>query len=437
VTGILSGGLVGDVQVVATDNAQIRAAVAELDQNHADFQVQAEKLMTEHSRLVQSSVDLAAAMAKLERASDETQDLLSRVEEQAASEMGTARVAGAEAATLSMKAMTGVLAIALVAGILIGMVVTRVVTKPLRRAIDDLSNGADQVTSASSQVATASQDMAQGASTQASNLEEAAAALEEMTSMTRQNATDTKKSSELAGNVLKLVSGASDAMGRMTGTIDQIKTSSDDTARIIKTIDEIAFQTNLLALNAAVEAARAGDAGKGFAVVAEEVRNLAQRSAEAAKDTTGLIEGAQRHANDGVEECESVSGILKDVVSGVTEFELLMESVASAGNQQSQGVEEISTSIAQIDNITQTSAASSEETASASEELSAQANDFRSLVQGLVRVIDGGGHASAPLVQTTGAVHRSVAPRRAPGAAHSVVGLDEFDMELSDDLIEI
>ncbi|HBA83439.1 MAG TPA: hypothetical protein DCZ95_05020, partial [Verrucomicrobia bacterium] len=182
----------------------------------------------------------------------------------------------------------------------LGIGLTRSITRPIQHVIDGLSAGSEQVTSASSQVSSASQQLAQGASEQASSLEETSASLEEMASMTRQNADNATQANNIAREASSLAVGGVEAMTRMIGAIDKIKKSSDETAKIIKTIDEIAFQTNLLALNAAVEAARAGEAGKGFAVVAEEVRNLARRSAEAAKNTADLIEGAQKNSEQGV-----------------------------------------------------------------------------------------------------------------------------------------
>ncbi|MCB1183570.1 Tar ligand binding domain-containing protein [bacterium] len=448
VTAILAGGELRGRTVIATDNPAVRQAVEELDADHAEFQRYAATLMDRHDELVTGVAAMANEMEGLEAAAEATIAALARVEAAASGEMDAARVAGDRAANQSRRSMIIALAAALAAGVLIGAFVTRMISRPLNRAIVDLGNGADQVTAASGQVATASQEMARGASSQAGNLEEASAALEEMASMTRRNSEDTRRSSELAATVLSQVQGGSEAMARMSGTIDQIKTSSDDTARIIKTIDEIAFQTNLLALNAAVEAARAGDAGKGFAVVAEEVRNLAQRSAVAAKDTSALIEGAQRHAADGVRECESVATILGEVVTGVTEFEAIMGQVAAAGAQQSQGVDEIAASIAQIDAVTQGAAASSEETASASEELSAQANDFRGLVAGLERVIRGAGKeapaAGRAALVANGSRAQSAPPPplyRPAGAPNpTVTPLDEIDTVdylQDEDLIEV
>ncbi|MCK4305848.1 MAG: methyl-accepting chemotaxis protein, partial [Candidatus Eisenbacteria sp.] len=188
----------------------------------------------------------------------------------------------------SMIVIGALLAIAL--GSLLAFVITRGITKPINRIIADLMDGAEQVAGASGQVSASSQSLAEGASEQAAALEETSSSLEEISSMTQRNTGSAREANGLMNESGQLVTSGQESMGRLNSAIAEIKESSDQTAKIVKTIDEIAFQTNLLALNAAVEAARAGDAGKGFAVVAEEVRNLAQRSAEAARNTSELIE---------------------------------------------------------------------------------------------------------------------------------------------------
>jgi methyl-accepting chemotaxis protein len=199
-----------------------------------------------------------------------------------------------------------------------------------------------------------------------------------------------------------------DAMTRMGHAITKIKGSSDQTAKIIKTIDEIAFQTNLLALNAAVEAARAGDAGKGFAVVAEEVRNLAQRSAEAAKNTAALIEESQQNANDGVAVSNEVGGILAQIVESVQKLTQLIGEVSAASDEQSKGILQIGTAVTEMDKLTQSNAANAEESASASEELAAQAKELGDMVEVLVGIVKGAG--------ARGTAAFSAAPRSAPRA---------------------
>ena len=280
--------------------------------------------------------------------------------------------------------------IAVIVGIGLGIVITRSIVGALTRVMADLGKGSEQVSVASSQVAEASQDMADGASTQASSLEETSATLEEMAAMTKENAGNANEANKLSSNLQSVAETGQEAMQRMTGAIEKIKDSSDETARIIKTIDEIAFQTNLLALNAAVEAARAGDAGKGFAVVAEEVRNLAQRSADAAKDTSALIDQSQENANGGVDVTKEVTGIPGEIVTGISRVSELVDAVSTSNEEQSRSVGEINRAVAQLDQVTQSNAANAEESASASEELSGQARELGSMVGVLGSIVNGG-----------------------------------------------
>ena len=296
----------------------------------------------------------------------------------------------AAALSLSSTIMVGGLIAALVIGVLLAFGITRSITGPVRRVIQGLAQGSDQVSSAANQVSASSQQMAQGASEQASSLEETSASLEEMGSMTRQNADNAEQANGMMREAHDAANQGREAMGRMSEAIFKIKKSSDETAKIIKTIDEIAFQTNLLALNAAVEAARAGDAGKGFAVVAEEVRGLAQRSAEAAKNTSELIAGAQENADNGVGVSEEVGQVLERIAESVEKVTQLIAELSSASGEQAQGIDQINSAMAQIDQVTQSSAASSEEAASASEELSAQATELNDMVMALTRIVGGG-----------------------------------------------
>ncbi len=283
--------------------------------------------------------------------------------------------------------VVGLIAIGL--GIAAALLIRTSIMKPIARVISGLRMGAEQVTSAANQVAQASQQMAQGASEQASSLEETSSSLEEMASMTRQNAQNSKQADGMAREASGSAGKGVEAMDRMSDAIVRIKESADATAKIIKTIDEIAFQTNLLALNAAVEAARAGEAGKGFAVVAEEVRNLAQRSAEAAKNTAALIEGSQAKADDGVKVANQVADLLKQITDGVEKVTSLVSEVAAASAEQAQGIDQINTAVSDMDTVTQSNAANSEESASASEELSAQARELNDMVSTLSAVIGG------------------------------------------------
>jgi methyl-accepting chemotaxis protein len=250
----------------------------------------------------------------------------------------------------------------------------------LDKALQQVAIGAEQVASASVQVSTGGQSLSQGASEQASSLEEVSSNLQEMSSMTKQNAINAKEAKGVADQARSSADKGVESMNLMSSAINKIKTSSDSTAKIVKTIDEIAFQTNLLALNAAVEAARAGDAGKGFAVVAEEVRNLAMRSAEAAKNTANLIEEAVKNSENGVAINAEVLKNFHEITERTSKVSQVVAEIAAASDQQDQGIGEVNKAVEQLNQVTQQNAANAEESASAAEEMSSQSEEMRSMV---------------------------------------------------------
>jgi methyl-accepting chemotaxis protein len=250
----------------------------------------------------------------------------------------------------------------------------------LNDAMCQVSEAVSQVSSASGEISQGAQTLAESSNLQASSLEEVSSSLEEISSMTKQNAGNSTQAKNLVGQTAQSVNEANEAMKRMADAISQIKASSDNTAKILKTIDDIAFQTNLLALNAAVEAARAGEAGKGFAVVAEEVRNLAMRSAEAAKSTADMIEESVKNADSGVKITEDVARALDKTVAQSAKVSELIAEIAAASNEQSLGIEQVNSAVAQMNQSTQQNAANSEESASAAEELSSQSAELANLV---------------------------------------------------------
>lgn len=277
--------------------------------------------------------------------------------------------------------------------IVIGIIiffVARSITQPIQNIIVDLQRGSEEVTSASGQVSSSSQQLAEGASEQAASMEETSSSLEEISSMTHQNADNTHEvdrmfKEEMAPNFEVMQQQVTNTQKALAKAVD----ASDETAKIIKTIDDIAFQTNLLALNAAVEAARAGEAGKGFAVVAEEVRNLAQRAAEAAKQTSELIENSNQQIRNSTQFSNKLSEAMKTNMGLSENITSLVAEVSVYTDEQAQGVKEVNTAVSQIDQVTQTIASNAEEAAAASEELNAQAESLLNAVERLQVVVDG------------------------------------------------
>ncbi len=308
----------------------------------------------------------------------------------------------------------------------------------LNQAAENLDSGltqvalaADQVSAASGEISDGSQALAQGASEQASSLEQIGSSLEEVSSMTKQNSANAQEARSLTENAQEVTTRGVDSMGRLSEAINKIKTSADQTAKIIKTIDEIAFQTNLLALNAAVEAARAGEAGKGFAVVAEEVRNLAMRSAEAAKNTSELIEGSVKNAEGGVQLNQEVLEHLEEIDTQVQKVNAMVAEIATSSDQQNMAIVQISTGVEQMNQVTQQNAASAEESASASEELSAQSAELQGLV-GAFTLSEAAAVAppqrSAPLKRSP-MRQRPASNSNGTSRAAEMIPLDDEDME--------
>jgi len=249
----------------------------------------------------------------------------------------------------------------------------RAMADNLNEVISNINSASEQVASGSKQLSDSSMALSQGATEQASSIEELTASLEEISSQTKNNAHNANEANTLAEDAKTNATQGNGQMKQMLQAMDEINNSSSNISKIIKVIDEIAFQTNILALNAAVEAARAGQHGKGFAVVAEEVRNLAARSANAAKETTDMIEGSIKKVEDGTRIANETAKALNHIVDGVTKVATLVNDIAVASNEQASGINQINQGIAQVAEVVQTNSATAEESAAASEELSSQA----------------------------------------------------------------
>jgi methyl-accepting chemotaxis protein len=305
----------------------------------------------------------------------------------------TMAIASSESLILSTHVVTLGLGTVILLGAGLAFFITRGTNRTLRSVADSIGGGADQTAAAAAQVSESSQSLAEGASEQAASLEETGASLEEMAAMTRRNAESAAQAKGLASQTRAAADSGAAEMAAMKAAVDAIQASSGEISKIIKTIDEIAFQTNILALNAAVEAARAGEAGAGFAVVAEEVRNLAQRSAEAARETAGKIENSILRSQHGVDISDKVGRSFGEIVEKTRRVDELVAEIATACQEQTQGISQVNLAVSQMDKVTQSNASNAEETAAAAEELNAQAATLQDATAELRRLVGGRGKA--------------------------------------------
>ncbi len=333
--------------------------------------------------------------------------------------------------------------VGIVIGLILAVVVIRGITGRLQGIIGRLGETSGLVHNASEQFNQSSRELAEGSTEQAASLEETSSALEQMASMTRQNADNATKTNDTTQHNNTLIATGAKAVGNMSQAMAEISDSAEQISRIIKTIEDIAFQTNLLALNAAVEAARAGEAGKGFAVVADEVRNLAGRSAQAARDTTQLIQTTIDRVRNGSEIASELDVSFREIESGSNSVARLIAEITSATNEQAQGVDQVNTAVAQMDKVTQGNAATAEESASAASELATQSTQLNEMVTELLHLSAGRSAGSVipvvspkaarpapakrPRVKQPVAVTMSSAPSPKVLAPSEVIPLDESD----------
>lgn len=316
-----------------------------------------------------------------------------------------------------------VIAVGVLAGLLLGTVFALKLSKSIIKVASDLAEGASQVSQAAEQISSSAQTLSQSTTEQASSLEETVATMEELTAMVKLNTENAKQAAQLSSSTRDIALKGENEIQTLIGSIQTISSDSKKIAEITSVIDDIAFQTNLLALNAAVEAARAGEQGKGFAVVAEAVRNLAQRSAESAKNIAALISGSVEKIEAGSEQAGRSGAVLSEIVSAVKKVSDLNGEIAAASAEQSNGITQIGKAMNQMDQVTQENAAASEESAAAAEELSAQSGSLRDNVHVLNRIVGAEGESQSNVTPLAAKMVKNLktAPKNTTKSASNVI----------------
>ncbi|MBI5083897.1 MAG: hypothetical protein HZB13_04790 [Acidobacteria bacterium] len=452
--GVLLGSLTGDAAQVESASRQLRDSASRLRQSlramepllaeevernlHAQMNSTVEDWQREYSKWdsnIRGQRFDEASKAQAEVFRPIFDRMLSKAEE-LSSAANAAQARSAEASTSQVSLWKLVSALLCLVSLAIGAVVFWVIhgnAAELSRIAGEIEEGSRQVASAAHQVSGSSQALAQGSSEQAATLEETSASTEELNSMTQKNAENARTAATESDRADQLLKATDQKLGEMITSMREINTSSEKISRIIRVIDEIAFQTNILALNAAVEAARAGQAGMGFAVVADEVRNLAQRSAQAARDTSELIEESIQRSGEGKLRLDEVAACVANVFENSSRIRVLFNEVNLGSQEQARGIEQISRSVSQMQQVTQSTAASAEQSASAGEQMSAQAQSLHDSVERLRLLVNGAAGSTGPARPhmaaarpDLGLLHKTSARAGWQAPAHSAIPMGDF-----------
>jgi methyl-accepting chemotaxis protein len=401
INSLLKGAQTDHGYVPPMNITELKNLVKTMDENHDSlFQNNASLFIQTRNKILDINKEIEVLDHEADEIGGKMLTLLGGVEKGANDEIKLS-LKESDAVNSSSKTMSMICVfVGLISALIMGFVISRSITKPINVIIENLNEGAEQVLSAATQVSSSSQSLAEGASEQAASIEETSSSMEEMSSMTKNNAANADQSNNLMKEANLVVSKSNNSMKALITSMEEISKASAETSMIIKTIDEIAFQTNLLALNAAVEAARAGEAGAGFAVVADEVRNLAMRAADAAKNTSELIEGTVKKVNEGSNLVTNTNDSFLQVAGSTGKVGELVGEISVASLEQADGIEQINKAIAEMDKIVQQNAAGAEEAASASEEMNAQALQMKSVVNNLIEIVEGSGNVQVKQHQT-------------------------------------